>query len=305
MEIAENIIWSIHGCMTDPDWNLFRAFHATAIAGSLTAAARKLGLTQPTLSRQVLALEDRLGVTLFERPGRKLVLTQTGQKVLEHIRTMGDAAQAASLAASGQLQELSGRVRISASDSVAAYLLPEITERLRLEAPGLTIEIDATNELSDLHQMEADIAIRHMRPDRIGLNGHHVRDTEACFYASESWLANNAQPESLAGLANACLIGFGDTARYATYLRSSGIPIDVGGFRLASSSSVVIWEMVKRGLGVAPMLRDIAELTPGLVQLLPDHESTSVPIWLVTHEALLASPRIRLVHQILSQELDR
>lgn len=291
--------------MRDPDWNLFRAFHATATAGSLSSAARKLGLTQPTLSRQVQALEDQLGVALFERPGRRLVLTQTGRDVLEHIRTMGDAAQAAALTAGGQMRELRGRVSISASDAVAAYLLPGMVGRLRAEAPGLTLEIVATDELSDLHRMEADVAIRHVSPDRHGLTGRHIRDTEACFYASDSWVARNGQPETLADLAGAGLLGFGDMARYSSHLRSSGIPMDAGDFRLSAGSSVVVWEMVKRGLGVAPMMRDIADQTPDLVRLLPDTEPITVPIWLVTHEALQASPRIRLVLQVLTEELDR
>jgi DNA-binding transcriptional LysR family regulator len=156
------------------DWNHIRAFHATATAGSLSAGARQLGLTQPTLSRQVLALEADLGVALFERLGRKLVLTQTGVDLLHHIRIMGDAADSVALAASGRVQEISGRVCISATDTFSAYVLPEI---------------------SNLHRREADIAIRHVRPDRSGLVGQHIRDTEACFYAAEDWVARNGLPK--------------------------------------------------------------------------------------------------------------
>ncbi|MCA1296724.1 LysR family transcriptional regulator [Stappia indica] len=289
--------------MRSLDWNHLRAFHATATAGSLSAAARQLGLTQPTLSRQVQSLEEQLGVALFERPGRKLVLTPTGHEMLKHIRTMADAAQAAALTAGGEMQELRGRVCISASDSVAAYLLPGIVARLRAEAPRLTIEILAANELSDLHQREADIAIRHQPPDRPGLAGQHLRDTEAGFYASENWIARNGMPATLTELAGDDLLGFDDTARFSAYLRGTGIPMEADDFRLVSSSSVTVWEMVKRGLGVAPMLCDIAERTPGVVRLLPDLATTPVPIWLVTHDALQASPRIRLVLKVLAEEL--
>lgn len=289
--------------MRSLDWNHLRAFHATATAGSLSGAARQLGLTQPTLSRQVQALEEQLGLALFERPGRKLVLTQTGREMLKHIHTMADAAQAAALTANGNIQELRGRVRISASDSVAAYLLPEIVARLRAEAPRLTIEILAANTLSDLHQREADIAIRHQAPDRSGLTGQHLRDTEAGFYASEDWIARNGMPATLTDLAGDDLLGFDDTDRFSAYLRGTGIPMEADDFRLVSSSSVTVWEMVRRGLGVAPMLCDIAERTPGVVRLLPDLATTPVPIWLVTHEALQASPRIRMVLKVLAEEL--
>lgn len=293
----------IHKRMRSLDWNHLRAFHATATAGSLSAAARQLGLTQPTLSRQVQSLEEQLGVALFERPGRKLVLTPTGHEMLEHIATMADAAQAAALTATGNIQELRGRVRISASDSVAAYLLPEAVARLRAEAPRLTIEILAANTLSDLHRREADIAIRHQSPDRPGLTGQHLRDTEAGFYASEDWIARNGMPPTLADLAGDDLLGFDNTDRFSAYLRGTGIPMDADDFRLVSSSSITVWEMVKRGLGVAPMLCDIAARTPGVVRLLPDLAATPVPIWLVTHEAMQASPRIRLVLKVLGEEL--
>ena len=286
------------------DWNHIRAFHATAVAGSLSAAARQLGLTQPTLSRQVLAFEAELGVTLFERRGRKLVLNQTGMELLDHIRIMGDAADTLVLAANGRVQEIGGRVCISATDTSAAYILPEIVARIRLEAPQITIAIVASNELSDLHRGEADIAIRHVRPDRPGLVGRHIRDTEAAFYASEDWVARNGLPEGPADLARAGLMGF-DDPRFSGYLRDIGIPIATEDFRIVSESSVVIWEMVKRGMGVAVMMREVAERTPGVVNLLPDMEPIPVPIWLVTHQELQSSPRIRLVQAIVAEELAR
>lgn len=287
------------------DWNHIRAFHATAAAGSLSAAARQLGLTQPTLSRQVLALEADLGVTLFERQGRKLVLTQTGVDLLEHIRRMGDAAESVALAASGRVQEISGRVCISATDTFSAYILPEIVERIRSEAPQVTIVIVASNGLSNLHQREADIAIRHVPPDRPGLIGQHIRDTEACFYASEDWIARNGLPKGPADLAKVGLIGFDDTARFSGYLREAGIPIEADDFRLVSDSAVAVWEMVKRGMGVAAMLREVAARTPGVRNLLPEMPPIPVPIWLVTHQELQSSPRIRLVQRILAEELAR
>jgi DNA-binding transcriptional LysR family regulator len=291
--------------MKTTDWNHIRAFHATAAAGSLSAAARRLGLTQPTLSRQVLALEADLGVALFERRGRKLVLTQIGMELLDHIRVMGDAADAVALAASGRVQEIGGRVSISVTDTYAAYILPGIIERIRSEAPQITIVIVASNELSDLHRREADIAVRHVRPDRPGLVGRHVRDTEAHFYASEDWVARNGLPNAPADLAKAGLMGFDDGKRFAGFLREMGIPMDAADFRIFSESSVAIWEMAKRGIGVAAMLREIAERTPGMLNLLPAMTPISVPIWLVTHQELQSSPRIRMVQTILAEELAR
>ena len=286
------------------DWNHIRAFHATAVAGSLSAAARHLGLTQPTLSRQVVALEADLGVTLFDRRGRKLVLNQTGMELVDHIRIMGDAADTLVLAASGRVQEIGGRVCISATDIVAAYILPEIVARIRSEIPQITIAIVASNEISDLHRGEADIAIRHVRPDRPGLVGRHIRDTEASFFASGDWVARNGRPKELADLARPDLMGF-DDPRFSGFLREIGIPIDTADLRIVSESSVAIWEMVKRGMGIAVMLREVADRTPGVVNLLPDAPPIPVPIWLVTHQELETSPRVRMVQTILAEELAR
>ena len=291
--------------MTSLDWNHIRAFHATATNGSLSAAARQLGLTQPTLSRQVAALEVALGVALFERVGRKLVLSQIGAELLARIGVMADTVDLVALAASGRVQEISGNVSISATDTYSAYILPAMLERIRKEAPQITIAIVASNELSNLHRRDADIAIRHVAPERSGLIGHHVRDTEAYFYASDDWIARNVVPSRRADLADAGLIALEDTARFARYLQDIGIPVDPSGFRLVSNSSVVVWEMVRRGMGVAPMLREIADRTPGVTRLVPDMPPICVPIWLVTHAEMQSSPRIRLVQGILAEELAR
>ncbi len=141
------------------DWNHIRAFLVTAEAGSLSAAARQLCLTQPTLSRQVAALEAELGLLLFERIGRKLALTQAGRQLLEHGRHMADGASALTLTASGQAEAIDGTIRITASDILSSYVLPPILHQLRQIAPQLTIDLVAANDIRDLMRREADIAI--------------------------------------------------------------------------------------------------------------------------------------------------
>jgi len=305
MAIAEKWKHDIRKYMRAVDWNHLRAFHATATTGSLSAAARQLGLTQPTLSRQVAALEVGLGVVLFERVGRKLVLTMTGAELCDRIGRMADAAESGVLAASGRVQEIRGRVCISATDTYAAHVLPEMVQQIRAEAPEVTVAITASNELSNLHRREADIAIRHLPPDRSGLIGQHVRDTEAHFYASAEWVRRNGIPSKPAELAGAAMIGLEDAERFAGYLRDVGIPMETADFRMVSDSSVVIWEMVRRGMGVAPMLREVADRTPGVIRLLPDMAPIVVPIWLVAHEDVQLSPRIRVVQRILAEGLAR
>lgn len=285
------------------DWNLVQAFTATADAGSLVAAARKLGTTQPTLSRQVAALEAELGLPLFERVGRKLVLTVTGLGLLEHARAMATAADGLKLAAAGQVQDIAGRVCISATDAFSAYVLPDIVARIRELAPHVTIAILATDSISDLRRREADIAIRHVRPTEPELIARLLGEMTADFYASEDWVAAHGVPLSPADLARVDILAFEPIERFIDHLGRWGVPITASQCRIVSESSVVLWEMLRRGLGVGLMLREIAARTPGLVRLLPDQPGVPVPVWLVTHRELNASRRVRFVFDTIAAHL--
>lgn len=291
--------------METMDWNRARAFLATAEAGSLSAAARALGLTQPTLSRQVAALEEELGLTLFERVGKRLVLTETGAELLAHARAMGEAAAELAFAATGRAEAAGGRVTISAADTYAAYLLPEIVARIRREAPEITVVVVSSNSLSDLRRREADVAIRHVRPEEEGLIGRLLCESTAHIYASEAWLERKGRPESIGAIESTDLLGLDDAERFAEFMRAVGARADADALRVLSSDSVVVWEMVKRGLGVSPMSREIAERTEGVVDLFPGFEVARFPIWLVTHRELRTSRRIRRVFEILTDELRR
>ncbi len=178
------------------DWNHLHAFLETAQRGSLSGAARTLGLTQPTLSRQIAALEQQLGVTLFERVGRTLRPTDAGLSLLDHARTMGAAADDLALAATGQSLAVEGLVSVSASDAVATWVLPPLIARIGAVAPGIVVEVVASNRLSDLRRREADIAIRHVRPEQPDLIGRLVRDATAGFYAARRWVAEHSHPHS-------------------------------------------------------------------------------------------------------------
>ena len=285
------------------DWNLARAFCATVDTGSLSLAARRLGLTQPTLSRQVAALEAALGVTLFERIGKKLAITEAGKGLVEHARAMAEAADAMALAAAGRAKDDSGSVCISATDAVAAYVLPDIVERIRKAAPQISIAILSSNTLSDLRRREADIAIRHVRPTEPELIGRLVSETTAHFYAAKTWVKWHGTPATIADLAGADLLAFETAEQFSAHLSAAGIPLPVERFRIVSENSVVIWEMVRRGLGVGMMLREIGERTPDVVRLLPDLPGIKVPNWLVTHRELRTSPRVRMVFDIMAEAL--
>ena len=250
-------------------------------------------------------LESDLGVTLFERIGKRLILTETGHSLLAHGQAMEEAAALIELAATGRSQSIEGRVSISATDAYSAYLLPEICAKIRVRAPEVTLVIISSNAISDLRRREADIAIRHIRPDEPELIGKLLRESTAHFYASETWVARNGIPECVDSINAQDLIGYEDTERFASYMRNLGLAVTSGSFRLVSENSVVAWEMVKLGLGIGVMMPEIGERTPGVINLLPTVQMPPIPVWLVTHREMRTSRRIRLVFDILATELSK
>ncbi len=289
--------------MDQLDWNQLKAFLETAETGSLSAAARKLGLTQPTLSRQVAAIEKHLGVTLFERVGKAMVITSTGLALLDHARLMGAAADDVRVAATGQSQSVDGVVCISASEGVAAYLLPPVISRLRQQAPGIVIEVVSSDALSDLRRREADIAVRHVRPDQPDLIGRLIREATASFYASTTWVHQNGHPRTAEEAARHAFIGSDRTGRYLEYLRQHGLPLGPSNFVCYAENTMMNWALVRQGLGIGPMMDEIACAMPDVVRVLDDVPPVRFPFWLVTHRELRTARRIRLVFDMLADAL--
>jgi DNA-binding transcriptional LysR family regulator len=285
------------------DWNRARAFLVTAEEGSLSAAARALAMSQPTLGRQVDALERELGVALFERVGRGLTLTPAGLALLDHVRTMGDAALRVSLTASGRSQSIEGPVVITASEIYSAFLLPPVIARLRREHPGVTVEIVASNATLDLRRREADIAIRNVRPSHPDLVARKIRDDTAQLYASPSYLARLGPVDGVEDLKRADFIGFDTVETYLTALVARGVPVDARNFPIVTANHLVHWEMAKHGLGIGAFPEAIAARETGLAKVLPTFPPIVYPIWLTAHRELETSRRLRIVFDILAEEL--
>ena len=289
--------------MNNLDWNQLKAFLETAETGSLSAAARKLGLTQPTLSRQVAAIEQHMGVTLFERVGKRMALTPTGMDLLEHARAMGAAADALGLAATGRSQAVGGVVSVSATDAVAAVLLPPLVKKLREQEPGIAIEVIPSNALSDLLRREADIAIRHVKPEQPELIARFIREATAYFYASQDWVKTHGHPRSAEDAARLPFVGSDREGRYLGYLRAHGLTVNETNFSCYADHTMAHWALVQQGLGIGAMMEEIARATPGMVRVLDDVPPIRFPVWLVTHRELRTSRRIRVVFEALAEGL--
>lgn len=286
------------------DWNQVRAFLATAEEGSLSAAARALQQTQPTLSRQVTGLEQALGVTLVERGHRQVRLTGAGLELLEHARAMAESANRVALAASGQSQAIEGRVCITATEMLAAYFLPAMLRKLREQAPGIVVDVVASDELRDLIRREADIAIRHAQPTQPDLVARRIGAVKGRIYAARRLLAEVGMPQSFADLSDKDFVGIEDTESLVASLVEQGLQLRTEQFRVRAASGNCMLQLIREGLGFGFLPMDTGELFDDLACVLPDLFKPEIPVWLVSHRELRTSRRIRVVYDLLAEELE-
>ncbi|MBX2796211.1 MAG: LysR family transcriptional regulator [Myxococcales bacterium] len=285
------------------DWNRARAFLVTAEEGSFSAAARALGMAQPTIGRQVAALEQELGVLLFERVGASLELTEAGLGLVEHVRVMADAANRVSLSATGQATSIEGTVCITASELVTAFLLAGPLVELRVQHPSIEIELVASNQVRDLQRREADIAIRNVAPTRPDLIARNVGARRARAYASPAYVARVGDPGTPEGLENAELFGFADKNVMIEVLAGLGVALTPDNFSIVVDNHLVQWELTKAGLGICFAMEEVGDAEPRVQRVLTELPPLPVPMWLTAHRELRTSRRIRVVFDLLAQAL--
>ena len=285
------------------DWNHVRAALATASEGSFSGAARVLRTTQPTIGRQISALEDALGITLFERTVRGPVLTKVGQEMIAHFGSMGDAATMISLAATGQSQDMAGEVTVTASDLMASTILPPIIQDLQVKAPGIRLNILASSRSEDLARRDADIAIRHVRPEEGDLIARHICDYRANFFASTAYLDTVGRPRAVRDLVDHRFIGTSDNGRLISMLNERGVSLVDAHFVTSTNSGPAMWQYLQAGLGIALIPEVLSRHAPDVELVLPDLPSYDFPVWLVTHRELRTNALIRLVFDCLAQRL--
>jgi DNA-binding transcriptional LysR family regulator len=285
------------------DWNRARAFLVTAEEGSLSAAGRALGMTQPTIGRQVAALEVELDVVLFDRVGKQLILTASGLELLDYVRQMSDAATRVSIAVSGQSQQLDGDVCISAIDCIAVLCLQPVIQKLRERYPGINIEIIASDELSNLGQREADIAIRNVQPTHPDLVAKKICNLSARLYGSKEYLNKLGRPINIPSLNNAAFTGYNRTDESINAFSNIGLTLTQDNFPVVSENHLAQWEVIKSGIALGIMIEVVGDREPLVERVLPDSEVIDFPVWLVAHKQLKSSKRIRAVFDLLSDSL--
>lgn len=290
-------------CAIKFDWNRARAFLVTAEEGSLSAAAKVLDMTQPTVGRQVSALETELGISLFERTNSGLVLTQSGVDLMAQVKAMGEAATNLSRLASGHADAVEGVVCISATEMIAAFTLPPIIEKLRSQWPKIEIEVIASSDTSNLSRREADIAIRNFRPTQQELIAKRIPNTLGHLYAAKTYLQNFVQRRSPEDLNNAVFLGVDRSNSVISYLNKFGFQLNASNFPVIVANHLVQWEMVKQGIGIGFMATDIGDAEPLVERVLPRFPPFEKETWLVAHRELKTSRRLRVVFDFLATEL--
>jgi DNA-binding transcriptional LysR family regulator len=300
-------ILGMHYCMdwrsVKFNWNRARAFLVTAEEGSLSAAARALDMTQPTLGRQVTQLEQELGVALFEREGRGLELTPNGLELVEFVRAMGKAASKLSLVASGKSQTIEGNISITATEDAAVFVLPSIIKKLRKIHPSIEVEIIASNAETDLLRREADIAIRGFQPTQMDLIARKVKPVSASYYATPEYIKSIGNPTNLEQMGTADFVGFETSGKMIQRLSEMGLKLTTKNFPFLSASRIVQWELVKQGLCIGIFADQAAESESCLTKVLPDEPPFIGEIWLVAHRELRMNRRVRTVYDFLAKEL--
>ncbi|MDX8465838.1 LysR family transcriptional regulator [Mesorhizobium sp. VK23B] len=291
--------------MKEFDWNLIKSFVAVAETGSLSAAARRLAASQPTLGRHIAELEQALGVTLFRRGRRGYELTEAGSALYERGKAVSEQANAFSLLALGSVEAIEGTVRIAASEVVAACVLPEMTARLGEEEPGIEVEIVASNQVENLLRRDADIAIRMVRPAQNELVARKVTDIALCLCAAKSYLDRRGRPQKPADLADHSLVGFDRSDEIIRGFTAFGIAVGRSHFRFRTDNQIVLWEAVRAGNGIGIGQEPLANRDPDLEKLLPDVPLPKLPVWLAMHRDVRTSMRIRRVADFLHEELKR
>ena len=277
------------------DWNRAKAFLVTAEKGSYSAAAKALNLTQSTLGRQVQALEEELGVVLFERAGKGIEITPIGLDLIEHVKAMAEGASKLSMAAMGQSEELEGTVIITASEANSAFLLPPVIRKIRSLAPGINIEIVAKNESADLRKREADIAVRHFLPKQPDLIMKQVSDSLGNFYATKNFIENYGPFESIKDLSKANFVSMGDLASFIEGMKTFGIELSKKNFPIVTESHFVHWNLVRAGLAVGVMPHSIGDNDSSVERVLKSFEGINFSTWIVSHRELRTNRRIRFV----------
>jgi DNA-binding transcriptional LysR family regulator len=287
----------------DPDWSLYRSFLAVLREKSLSAAARALNLTQPTLARHIDALEAAMGFELFTRSQQGLSPTEGALELTPYAESLEANTAAILRTASGLGQAAKGTVRISASEIMGAEVLPPMLAELRRKYPALEFELALSNTVDNLLRRDADIAVRMVEPAQEALVVKKLGTVSLGLHAHKDYLARTCTPAGFGDLAEHSLIGFDRETPAIRAMRSRVPGADVLRFSFRADSDIAQFRAINAGFGIGICQVGLAKQNPDLVRLLPEAFELKLDVWLAMHENLRATPRCRAVFDGLAASL--
>lgn len=289
----------------EPDWAWYRSFLAVLREGSLSAAARALGLTQPTVGRQVEALEQALGLALFTRSLHGLAPTEAALELRPHAEALATAAAALRRAASGHGEEPRGTVRVTASEIIGGEVLPPVIAAVQRQHPRLAVELVLSNRLEDLLLRESDIAVRMVAPTQGPLVARRIGKVQLGLYAHPDYLRRHGTPKSLDELSQHLLIGYDKETAFTREVRARGVPLHRGLFTLRTDNDLASLAALRAGCGIGVCQLPLAARSPALTRVLPAAFRFPLDIWVAMHGDLRGSRRCRVVFDALAEGLSR
>jgi len=285
------------------DWALLRSFLAVAEYGSLSAAARALELTQPTIGRHLDALERALRVRLFARSARGLSPTEAALDLVPHAKAMAATAAALERTASGEAADERGTVRLTASEVIGAEVLPAMIARFRRAHPAIAIELVLSNLNDDLLRREADIAVRMVRPAQQQLVARKIGDVPVQLYAHRNYAKRCGVPKTLDELGAHDVIGYDAQTAVLNTLNALGLSATREAFSVRTDSDLAQLALLRAGAGIGGMQKQLAARERHLVPVLHGAIRLPLEMWLVMHEDLRTSRRVRLLFDFLARAL--
>jgi DNA-binding transcriptional LysR family regulator len=259
-------------------------FLAVVRTGSFSAAADRLDSSQPTISRQILALEEAVGTTLFVRHARGVRLTPAGEQLVAPAEAIEQAVALFERTAIGARDVLSGSVRVAASEIVGTeVLIPALTE-FRERYPAIAVELVLDNAATNLSMGDADLAVRLFRPSVPELIVKHVGSVQTAFFAAQNYLDRRGHPATLDALLEHDLIGFDSRGPLAESYAAADPRFTSDRFAIRTDSLTGHLMAARVGAGIAALQIPIARRYPELVQLFEPSTTPALPFYLTAHE---------------------
>jgi DNA-binding transcriptional LysR family regulator len=277
----------------EPDWSLYRSFLAVMREGSLSGAARALGLTQPTVARHIEALEQSIGLALFIRSQQGLSPTEGALELKPYAESLAATTAAMMRAASGQGKVVKGTVRVTASEIVGTEVLPPIFADLRERHPQLEIELVLSNTVDNLLRREADIAVRMVEPAHEALVVRRIGAVTVGMYAHRGYLDRAGRPRTVDDLQGHSLIGFDRETPEIRSMRQRVQGFEAVHFAFRTDSDVAQLMALRAGFGIGFCQAALARRDPNLERVLSGTFEPKLGVWLAMHENLRSAPRCR------------